>query len=89
MLDKFANYILETLYTTLTAFFYYYIFQTLIAFRPFSFGFHPPINTYELSTALVALFGIVAFVKSLGLISFWVNSERATKSQSDLAPTRR
>lgn len=86
---KLTSYAIEILYGTFVAFFYTYVFLTLVTIKPFSFGFHPPTNVEQLSFLLLVIFLGMAVIKCIALVADLLTAERDASRPISYFPSQR
>lgn len=75
-LSKPIAFALEVFYTTFVCCFYTYVAMTFIHFKPFSLGFHPPLEITQLSMGTLLIFLIIFTIKSIGLLADMLAGEK-------------
>ncbi len=89
MFTKLSSAVLETLYTTVIVFIYYYSFRTLIQLQPFSVGFNPPSNVEQLFFAFMSILGMVACLKIGQSFFFSTDTEQKPAFKASYIPSNR
>jgi len=81
-----GNFLAETLYTAVMTFFCVYVAMTVLQFRPFALGFHPPVQTGPLSI-MAAL--IVLFVITVKILYLMMPTRKITPKKIYYVPAER